>query len=58
MMSADVTVVAEERFPVEAAASDATLQALVHESGPSSDELLRTAAGVRSAGISALKPAK
>ena len=54
----DVTVMSEERFPVEASASDPTLQALVRESGLSADELRRAAAGVRSVKVSALKPAK
>ncbi|MBM3314515.1 arsenite methyltransferase [candidate division WOR-3 bacterium] len=53
---ADVKVVAEDRFPVEAAASDPTLQALVRESGLSVDELRSAAAGVRSANVSAQKP--
>jgi arsenite methyltransferase len=52
----DVAVVSEERFPVEAAASDPTLQALVRESGLSPDELISAAAGVRSAKVSAVKP--
>jgi arsenite methyltransferase len=60
MMSAtgfvDVAVVSEERFPVEAAASDPTLQALVRESGLSPAELISAAAGVRSAKVSAVKP--
>jgi arsenite methyltransferase len=54
----EVRVVSEERFPVEAAASDPTLQALVHESRLSVDELRRTAAGVHSIKVSALKPAR
>ncbi len=62
MMSAagfsDVAVVSEERFPVEATASDPTLQALVRESGLSTEELRRAAAGVRSVKVSALKPTK
>jgi len=62
MMSAagfsDVAVMSEERFPVEATASDPTLQALVRESGLSADELRRAAAGIRSVKVSALKPAK
>jgi len=53
---ANVTVVSEERFPVEATASDPTLQALVRESGLSADELRCAAAGVRSVKVSALKP--
>jgi arsenite methyltransferase len=53
-----VTVVSEERFPVEAAASDPTLQALVRESDLSADELRRSAAGVHSVKVSALKPTK
>jgi len=52
----NVIVVSEERFPVEATASDPTLQALVHESGLSADELRKAAAGVRSVKVSALKP--
>jgi len=60
MMSAagftDVAVVSEGRFPVEATASDPTLQALVRESGLSVDELRNAAAGVRSARVSAIKP--
>jgi arsenite methyltransferase len=52
----DVAVVSEERFPVEAAASDPTLQALVRESGLSPAELISAAAGVRSAKVSAVKP--
>jgi SAM-dependent methyltransferase len=52
----DVQVVAEERFPVEAAASDPTLQALVRESGLPSDELARLAGGIRSLKVSAAKP--
>lgn len=52
----DVQVVAEERFPVEAAASDPTLQALVRESGLPPDELTRLARGVRSVKVSAAKP--
>jgi arsenite methyltransferase len=62
MMSAagfsDVATVSEERFPVEATASDPTLQALVRESGLSGDELRRAAAGVLSVKVSALKPTK
>jgi arsenite methyltransferase len=62
MMSAagfsDVAVVSEGRFPVEATASDPTLQALVRESGLSTDELRRAATGVRSVKVSALKPTK
>jgi len=53
---ANVTIVSEERFPVEATASDPTLQALVRESGLSVDELRLAAAGVRSAKVSAIKP--
>jgi arsenite methyltransferase len=53
---AAVTVVAEDRFPVEAAASDPTLEALVRESGLSIDELRRAAAGVLSIKVSAVKP--
>jgi arsenite methyltransferase len=60
MMSAagfsDVRVVSEERFPVEATASDPTLQALVRESGLSADELRRFAGDVMSARIAAVKP--
>jgi len=52
----DVTVVSEERFPVEATASDPTLRALVRESGLSADELRNAAAAVRSVKVSALKP--
>jgi SAM-dependent methyltransferase len=52
----DVRVVAEERFPVEAAASDPTLQALVHESGLPAEELARLAGGIRSLKVSAAKP--
>lgn len=52
----DVQVVAEERFPVEAAASDPTLQALVRESGLPPDELTRLARGIRSVKVSAAKP--
>ncbi len=51
----DIRVVGEERFPVEAAASDPTLQALVRESGLAADELVRLAAGVRSIKVSAIK---
>jgi SAM-dependent methyltransferase len=62
MMSAagfsDVAIVSEERFPVEATASDPTLQALVRESRLSVDELRRAAAGVLSIKVSALKPAR
>jgi len=54
----DVHVVSEDRFPVEATASDPTLQALVRESGLSVDELRRAAAGVLSVKVSAVKPAK
>ncbi len=54
----DVAVVSEERFPVEATAGDPTLQALVRESGLSTEELRRAAAGVRSVKVSALKPTK
>jgi SAM-dependent methyltransferase len=54
----DVRVVSEDRFPVEATASDPTLQALVRESGLSVDELRRAAAGVLSIRVSAAKPAK
>jgi arsenite methyltransferase len=53
---AEVRVVSEERFPVEATASDPTLQALVRESGLSADELRGVATGVRSAKVSAAKP--
>jgi len=52
----DVAVASEERFPVEATASDPTLQALVRESGLSVDELRRAAAGVRSVKVTAHKP--
>ena len=52
----DVAVASEERFPVEATASDPTLQALVRESGLSVDELRRAAAGVRSVKVTARKP--
>ncbi len=52
----DVQVVAEERFPVEAAASDPTLQALVRESGLPSDELTRLAGEIRSIKVTATKP--
>ncbi|MFO7650637.1 MAG: arsenite methyltransferase [bacterium] len=52
----DVQVVAEERFPVEAAASDPTLQALVRESGLPSDALARLAGGIRSIKVTATKP--
>jgi len=52
----NVSVVSEERFPVEVTASDPTLQALVHESGLSVDELRTAAAGVRSVKVSAFKP--
>jgi SAM-dependent methyltransferase len=62
MMSAagfsDVAVVSEDRFPVEATASDPTLQALVRESGMSGDELRLAAAGVLSIKVSALKPTR
>jgi hypothetical protein len=54
----DVAIVSEERFPVEATASDPTLQALVRESRLSVDELRRAAAGVLSIKVSALKPAR
>jgi arsenite methyltransferase len=54
----DVAVVSEERFPIEATASDPTLQALVRESGLSVDELRRAATGVLSIKVSATKPAK
>ncbi|MEO0085527.1 MAG: arsenite methyltransferase [candidate division WOR-3 bacterium] len=53
---AEVTVVSEERFPVEVTANDPTLQALVRNSKLTGDELRRAAAGVRSAKVSALKP--
>jgi arsenite methyltransferase len=53
---ADVQVVSEDRFPVEAAASDPTLQALVHESGLPVEELVRLAQGVLSVRVSAEKP--
>jgi SAM-dependent methyltransferase len=52
----DVAVVSDSRFPVEAAASDPTLQAIVRESGLSTDELIRLAGGVRSVRVSACKP--
>jgi SAM-dependent methyltransferase len=52
----DVAVVSDSRFPVEAAASDPTLQAIVRESGLSTDELIRLAGGVRSVKVSAGKP--
>jgi arsenite methyltransferase len=52
----DVHVVSEDRFPVEATASDPTLQALARESGLSGDELRRAAAGVLSVKVSAVKP--
>jgi SAM-dependent methyltransferase len=55
---ADVRVVSEDRFPVEATASDPTLQALVRESGLSVDELRHAAGGVLSIGVAALKPAR
>jgi arsenite methyltransferase len=51
-----VAIVSEERFPVEATASDPTLQALVRESGLSGDELRHAAAGVLSVKVSAVKP--
>lgn len=51
----DIRVVGEERFPVEAAASDPTLQALVHQSGLAPDELVRLAVGVHSIKVSAVK---
>jgi SAM-dependent methyltransferase len=52
----DVQVVGDERFPVEAAASDPTLQALVRESGLPAGELARLAGGIRSLKVSAAKP--
>ncbi|MFO7676183.1 MAG: arsenite methyltransferase [bacterium] len=52
----DVTAVSEERFPVEASASDPTLQALVRESGLADDDLRRAASGVMSLKVAATKP--
>ncbi len=52
----DVKVEVESRFPVEAATSDPTLQALVRESGMTEDELRSAAVSVRSIGVSAAKP--
>ena len=54
----DVKVESEDRFPVEATASDPTLQALQRESGLSANELRRAAAGVLSVKVSAVKPAR
>jgi arsenite methyltransferase len=54
----DVKVLSESRFPVEATASDPTLQALVRESGMTVEELQRTAAGVLSVRVSAVKPGR
>jgi len=53
---ADVSVVAEDRFPVEATASDPTLVALVRESGLAVEELARLARGVRSIKVAARRP--
>ena len=50
-----VTVIAEDRFPVETTASDPTLQALVRESGLTAEELARRAAGVRSIKVAAIR---
>jgi SAM-dependent methyltransferase len=50
---ADVKIESEDRFPVEATATDPTLQALVRESGMKVDELRRAAAGVMSIKVSA-----
>ncbi len=52
----EVRVISESRFPVEATASDPTLQALVRESGMAADELRRAAAGVMSVKVAAVKP--
>ncbi len=52
----NVKVEAEGRFPVEAAAGDPTLQALVHESGMTTDELRSAAASLHSISVAATKP--
>jgi len=52
----DVKVEAEDRFPVEAGAGDPTLQALVRESGTTTDELRSAASSVRSIRVAARKP--
>lgn len=53
----DVTVVSEDRFPVELPAADPTLQALARETTLPARELRRAAAGVLSIKVSAVKPA-
>lgn len=52
----DITVVGEERFPIELMANDPTAQALIRNSGLSADELRRLADGVLSIKVSARKP--
>jgi SAM-dependent methyltransferase len=51
-----VQVVEDTRFPVEASASDPTLQALVRESGMAVEELARLAGDVRSVKVAATRP--
>ncbi len=53
----DISVVGEDRFPVEVPASDPTLQALVRESGLTADEPRAAAASVTSIKVAAAKPA-
>jgi SAM-dependent methyltransferase len=52
----DVTVVSEDRFPVELPAGDPTLQALVRESGLAPDDLRAAAADVMSIKVAATRP--
>ncbi|MFO7637927.1 MAG: arsenite methyltransferase [bacterium] len=52
----EVTVVAEERYPVELGATDPTLRAIASESGLSTGELQAAAAGITSIKVAAVKP--
>lgn len=53
-----VVVLSESRFPVEAAAGDPTLQALVRESGLSTDELKVAATALSSICVAAARPGR
>ncbi|MEO0080123.1 MAG: arsenite methyltransferase [candidate division WOR-3 bacterium] len=52
----DVSVVGEARFPVDLMANDPTAQALIRDTGISTDELARLANSVLSLKVSARKP--
>ena len=52
----EVTVVSEERYPVELGASDPTLDAIARESGLSTGQLQAAAAGITSIKVAAAKP--